>query len=268
MNESTVYKSLVGKTLLLGKEPSNGRLMVGIPIKGKLQPIAIGNPNSVPASVSRYNGEQKIAHVSLEIDNDGEVILSNLKDQNSTFVNGLEIVSKRINLNDTVELGADRYPINVSEILKVADKIISDSMPKEFDITHLESVWNKYHDQNLELQKRARQHGVYARIPMFFTMGAGALSSIAFACGWGDGVKSICVVLTLIGLVIMIYSFIKSKNDTSIEDREKFTEEFQENYICPNPDCGKFLGSYSYKLMKRQYSMSCPHCKCKFIEKK
>lgn len=255
--------------LLIGKEPVNGRLMIGIPINGKTQTIAIGNSNSVPDSVSRYNANQDSAHLSLEIDEEGCLSITNLKEQNVTFVDGVEIVTKRITLGSTVELGKDKFPINISEILNVAEKILNAAKAKQpavYNISHLEAVWDKFHRQNIELQKRARKQNVYSRIPMFFTMGAGAISSIAFTCGWGDSVKGLCLALTLIGLVIMLYSFLKSKNDTSIEDREKYMEEFQEKYICPNPECGKFLGNFSYKLMKRQFSMSCPHCKCKFIE--
>lgn len=260
---------LTNRKVLIGKEPVNGRLMIGIPVKGKLQTVAVGASNSVPGSVSRYNGEQGTAHLSLEINKDGSLSVTNLKEQNVTYVDGVEILAKQITPDTTVALGKDRYPINIKDILKVVEKILRVAEPEEpatYNIKHLESVWNKFHQQNIELQKRARKQSVHARIPMFFTMGAGVISSIAFACGWGDSVKVLCVFLTLIGLVIMFYSFLKSKNDTSIEDRERYMEEFQEKYICPNPDCGKFLGNYSYKLMKRQYSMACPHCKCKFTE--
>lgn len=260
---------LNNRKILIGKEPVNGRLMIGFPVKGKVQTVAVGTANSVPGSVSRYNGEQGTAHLSLEINKDGGLLVTNLKDQNVTYVNGVEIMTKQITADTTVELGKDRYLINIPDILKVVEKILRVAEPEEpasYNIKHLESVWNKFHQQNIDLQKRARKQGLHARVPMFFTMGAGAISSIAFACGWGDSVKSLCVALTLIGLVFMFYSFLKSKNDTSIEDRERYMEEFQEKYICPNPKCGKFLGNYSYKLMKRQYSMTCPHCKCKFTE--
>lgn len=264
-----IPKILTNRKILIGKEPINGRLMIGFPVKGKIQTVAVGASNSVPGSVSRYNGEQCVAHISLEINKDGELSVTNLKEQNVTYVNGVEIVTKMIPLDSIVELGKDRFAINIPDILKVIEKILKVAEPEApavYNISHLEAVWDKFHQYNIDLQKRARKQSVHARIPMFFTMGAGAISSIAFACGWGDSVKVLCVLLTLIGLVIMFYSFLKSKNDTSIEDRERYTEEFQEKYICPNPDCGKFLGNYSYKLMKRQYSMACPHCKCKFTE--
>lgn len=270
MDDNSFNPLLKGKKLLIGKEPVNGRLMICIPINGRIQGIAVGNPNSVPSSVSRYNEQNQSAHVALTMLDDDRIMVENLKPQNVTYINGSEIVRKNISLNDTITIGKDQYPLDITEILKIATKVVSakeNPAVETFDISHLEKVWNTFHQNNINLQKRSRQQGIQARIPMFFTMGAGALSSIAFACGWGEEVKSICIILTVIGLIIMCYSFYRTKNDTSIEEREKFTEEFQDKYICPNPRCGKFLGNYSYKLMKRQYSMSCPHCKCKFVEK-
>lgn len=262
--------NLKGKKIHIGKDASTGRILVSVFINGKNATALFGANNSVPNSVSRCLPEQGAAHLEITITKDGNVIAKNLKEQNFTYIQGVEIISKSVSTDAEFELGKDKYPIKLSLILKVAEKIVEASEPAkvpEFNISHLEQVWETYHTHNIELQKRSRKQNVQGRIPMFFTMGAGALSSIAFACGWGDEVKILCVVLTIIGLVIMGYVFLKTKNDTSIEDRERFTEEFQDKYICPNPKCGKYLGSYSYKLMKRQYSMSCPHCKCKFVEK-
>lgn len=269
-NKIFVPENLKGKVINIGKDAGSSRLLISVPIRGKKANALFGEPNSVPKSVSRCIPDKDAAHLSISINDNGVISVKNCKSQNVTFVEGVEIASKVL-LNDVeLELGLDKYPIKLSSILSVAEKILDASEPSktsEFNISHLERVWNNYHNSCIELQKRSRKQNVQGRIPMFFTMGAGALSSIAFARVWGDEVKIICVILTVIGLLLMGYTFMKSKNDTSIEDRERFTEEFQEKYICPNPKCGKYLGAYSYKLMKRQYSMSCPHCKCKFVEK-
>lgn len=262
--------NLKGKDIYIGKDASTGRILISVFINGKNATALFGANNSVPNSVSRCLPEKGIAHLEIAINEDGNILAKNLKEQNVTYIQDAEIVSKSINADVEFKLGKDKYPIKLTSILKVAEKIVEASEPAktpEFDISHLEQVWETYHSHNIELQKRSRRQNMQGRIPMFFTMGAGALSSIAFACGWGESVKILCVILTVIGLIIMAYAFLKTKNDTSIEDRERFTEEFQDKYICPNPKCGKYLGSYSYKLMKRQYSMCCPHCKCKFVEK-
>jgi DNA-directed RNA polymerase subunit RPC12/RpoP len=72
--------------------------------------------------------------------------------------------------------------------------------------------------------------------------------------------------MTLIPVPIMMYSLILTvKNyrvkDTSMEDREKATEKFEQNYICPA--CKKFVGNIKYNLLI-QYD-KCPKCGTKFL---
>ena len=74
-------------------------------------------------------------------------------------------------------------------------------------------------------------------------------------------------VLTGIGIIGNIYSFVGLKNDDASDVLERLNEDFQDRYVCPNPDCNKFLGNLSYRLLKRQYSMHCPYCKCEYVEK-
>lgn len=282
---------LKGKTILIGKEPGQGRLLVSI--AGKT--AALGSPNSVPNSVSRCKPAEGVAHAKITVDQSGNMILSNLKSQNVTYVNGSEIVSKRITPNNSVELGKDRFSVSVPMILEASKKIIAATSPvgfqshvgsqsnskpeppkqevKKYNISHLERVWNEFHDKGMELKQRQRRQGLMSRLPMFFTVGGGAISTISVALGWPESVKTLCISLTVLGLIIMIYSFVKSKNDTSIEDSEKIQEEFELRYVCPNPDCNKFLGVISYKLLKNQLrshkdqKMYCPRCGCELVEK-
>lgn len=270
-NNMILSDALRGREILVGKDAASGRISISVSVGKNKSSALFGAENSVPNSVSRNKPDEGVAHLGLTISQEGAIVARNLKPQNVTYIDGVEIVSKNITDDCVFELGSDKFKIKLSSIISVAEKIIEASEPAkvpEFNISHLEFIWENYHNQNIDLQKRSRKQNVQGRIPMFFTMGSGALSSIAFACGWGEDVKIICVILTVLGLTIMGYVFLISKNDTSIEDRERITEEFQDKYICPNPKCGKYLGAYPYKLMKRQYSMSCPYCKCKFLEKK
>lgn len=265
---------LKGKTILIGKEPGQGRLLVSV--AGKT--AAIGSANCVPSSVSRCKVAEGVAHAQITVDQNGRMILTNMKTQNVTYVNGSEIVSKHVLPTSTVELGKDRFNINLPLIIETAEKILAiadGAAPqgggakevKKFNISHLERVWNDFHDKNMALKQRQRHQALMSRLPMFFTMGGGAISAVAMALGWSEAVKSLCLGMTVVGVIIMIYTFVKSKNDTSLEESEKLLEDFQEHYTCPNPECNKFLGNMSYKLMKKQYSMHCPYCKSEFVEK-
>lgn len=256
---------LKGKTILIGKEPGQGRLFVSVNVNGQARTSAIGQPGSVPNSVSRCKPAERTAHCKVDIDQNGTMVLTNLKPQNVTYVNGTEIASKKVQASSEVALGKDHFPIPFSAVIETAKKLVPTIAPppppeQKYNIKHLEKVWIDFHDKNIEIQKRARQQALLARIPMFFTMGGGAISAIAVALNWGDEVKAVCITLTVIGIIVMMYSFYKSKNDTSIEDKEKLVEDFQDHYICPK--CGKYLPVTPYKLMKKQYSMKCPHAGC------
>lgn len=280
---------LKGKTILVGKEPGQGRLLVSV--KGLGKSAAIGTPGCVPACVSRCRAAEGIAHAEIAVDASGNMVITNMKPQNVTYVNGSEIVSKRVTPTSTVELGKDRFAISLPTVIETAKKLMAltpapvpppgpqpPQPPKsqKFNISHLEYVWNDFHDKSLEIKRRQKQQGVYASLPMFFTMGGGAITFVlSFILGeeYKNEIQILSGVLVLIGMIMLVYSFMTRKNDTSLEDLEKISEDFQLRYICPNPECRKFLGTISYKLLKNQLrshkdqKMYCPRCNCEYVEK-
>lgn len=258
--------SLKGKTIIIGKEPGAGRLLVAI--SGEEQTMTVGSPGSVPNSVSRCKPLEDTAHASLAIDSNGIMTLENMKTQNVTYVNGIEIATKNIDLDSTVELGKDRYKVNIPSVLECAGKIIngegkiaganSDGNGGKFDISHLEQVWNDYQSGLRKLRDSQKKINL-------IRSGCGIFTMCAMPCIFFLG--PIGYVLTGVGVAGNIYSFVGLKNDKTTETQERLTEEFQDNYVCPNLKCNKFLGNLSYKLLKKQYSMHCPYCKCEFEEK-
>ena len=140
----------------------------------------------------------------------------------------------------------------------------SSDNPKEFSIKALEAVWNEYHDKLLDIQKRQKKINLMRSASPIFTIGSGALATIAKSLDWSDIIFGINIVMTIIGLALMVYCFAAAYTDKSIEEREKATEEFNKNYICPNPDCKHFMGNQPYNVLRQ--NKSCPCCRCKFKE--
>lgn len=167
---------LKGKTILIGKEPVNGRLLIAIQGNGKS--AAIGSPNSVPSCVSRCKPTEGVAHAKIEVDQSGNMILTNIKPLNVTYVNGSEIASKRISINNTVELGKDRYRIGLSVVIDVAKKIaatINPPGPETYNISQLERIWNDY---ETEIDRIVKQQQDVAKKRMLPIM-VGSLSGVA-----------------------------------------------------------------------------------------
>ena len=264
--------SLNGKEIFVGRESGTDRLLVYLSINGQVKAFQLGNHGSVPKSVSRAIPNQGKAHLSIKIDSNDNIIISNLKPENVTFVNGSQIVSKRISENDNVELGADHYQLPLNILLQLAQKLCQSPEPnnalkpkdKTFNISHLEKVWNDYHEGDLAIKDKQHKMGLQQRIPIFFTIGAGALTSVAWSLGWREWIRIVSICLTGIGLLLMIYFFIQSSKFNPVREADKLREDFQSKYICPNPECRRFLGNYSYSMMKNQFKMECPFCKSKF----
>ncbi len=266
---------LKGKTILLGKEPGQGRLLVAI-VGGKT--AAIGSPNSVPNSVSRCKIAEGVAHAKINVDQNGNLILTNMKPQNVTFVNGTEVVSKRISQNNTVELGKDRFTVSIPLIIETAKKIAGvipnpgpgpkpEPPKKKFNIKHLEAIYNDYHEKVLERQRKQKKLGILASCSMFFTIGGSAFAALANKMGMGETAQDYLWILPVVGFIVFFISMYMRIKDTSIEDADATNLEYTKRFVCPNPDCGKFLGNMPYELMKTQYSMQCPYCKSEFVEK-
>lgn len=250
-------EKLKGKKILIGKEPGQGRLLVALSGCGKS--AAIGTAGSVPGSVSRCKPAEGVAHAEVAIDANGRMVVKNLKSMNITFVNGLETASKRVEASDTIELGKDRFRVSLPVVLDTAKKLVGGGGTKTFNIAHLEVVWNDYHDALRDLRERQK------RVNLIRT-GCGIFTMCAMPCIAFFG--TVGYILTGIGVLGNIYSFIGLKNDNTADEQERIAERFQERYVCPNPECNKYLGILSYKLLKKQYSMHCPYCKCEYVEKK
>lgn len=267
-------ESLKGKEIFVGRESGTDKILVYLPINGQIKVFQIGNPGSVPKSVSRAIPTQSKAHISIKIDDSGNIIVSNLKPENVTFVNGSQIVSKRISEKDNIELGAEHYQLPLSNLIQSALKVFQSLAPtptpkqevKTFTISHLEKVWNDYHERDLAIKDKQHKMGLQQRIPIFFTIGAGALTSVAWSLGWGEWIRIVSICLTGIGLLLMIYFFMASSKFNPAREVDKLREDFQTKYICPNPDCKRFIGNYSYSMMKNQFKMECPYCKSKYQE--
>lgn len=249
-----------GKTILIGKEPGQGRLLVSV--MGKT--AAIGSPNSVPNSVSRCKVAEGVAHAKITVDQNGNMVLTNMKTQNVTYVNGLEIASKRVLPSNTVELGKDRFNINLPVVIETAKKILGSVPPATVvNIKHLERVWIHYHDSLKHLRDKQKKVNL-------IRSGCGIFTMCAMPCIFFLG--HIGYALTGVGVIGNIYSFVGLKNDNTSDEQERLAEEFQDSYVCPN--CGKFLGNISYKMLKKQIvspkdqKMHCPQgCGAEFVEK-
>lgn len=257
---------LYGKSILIGRDAQTSRLLFVVQGGGQSKAGIMGNPASVPGSVSRCLPAEGAGHCRIDVSGNGQLTITNLKSANVTRVGGAEVFTKRITPDREVTLGADNYRLPLAQLITAAQNLCGPVPEKPCNIRHLEDVYNQYHDALIEIQKRQRTQALLGRLPILFSMVGGLLSTLATSQNWSDSVRIICYLFTAISVLVMIYSMIVTKTDKSIEDREKVTEYLQDNYVCPK--CGRYLPVTPYKLMKKQYQMKCPHpgCGAKYTE--
>jgi len=205
----------------------------------------IGAPGSVPKTVSRN-------HCRLEIMDDGKMRISNVSDQNSLFVNGTEYKTKLIAKDDLVQLGAERFNLDIKAILKVLES--DNAQPKAYKISHLRHIWEDYTQTKLDIQIHERKVNALSAIP-------GVISMISIALSFIEGLRA--VFISIAAIFALLFALIRMKNAGKVPLKQKELEErFQDEYVCPN--CKHYLGYKSYKLVLKDGG--CPWCKAKYTE--
>lgn len=247
-----VTECLRNKTILIGKEPNNGRLLISMKVNGQLKNTVIGSINSVPNCVSRCKPNEDVAHCKIEVLNDGTMILTNLKPQNSTFVNGSEINSKRININNHVTLGKDMYPINIASVLNVAIKLLGGSPPPPpppKSIRHLEAIWKEYCNDIKAIKLAQQNRAKHRLLPIMISSVLGVVSTVLSIF---LGNKSLIISIPIALIPLLIYIKLFQEKDTSVEDQEKADEKLEQRYRCPHEDCYCYLGKKPYITLAQQ----------------
>lgn len=275
-------KISAGQTVWIGRESGRSRLLVAVSKEGRTGIAAIGAAGSVPNSVSRCRPEEGTAHCKIEADEQGNMILTNLKSRNVTCVNGFEIISKRIVESDRLSLGKDGYTVSVHAIAEAAQMAGApeggrrqgagpQAAVQSYSLKPLEAVWNRYHEKLYQLNLKQRNIGLLRSFSPILTIGSAAVTGLSRMGNVMTHepaakvvVATVAPILTCMGVIIMIYAFVKSYRFDYLKEKERITEEFQRNYACPNPKCHHFMGYNPYNILKQ--NKVCPYCRCRLTE--
>ncbi len=224
--------------LIIGRDGATAKLKV----VNDTQVTLFGEAASVPSDVSRQ-------HCQLTAVNDNTFVIRNIKSANVTWVNGVEVQSKRITKDDKIQLGQSRYDLPLSEILEKMK-------PNIVDIKPLKQVWEDYNKETIAIRKRQQMNNLLSRIPIFLTMLGGLFIAMS------EAIRPYSITFTVIALLIMAYGFYRQATDRAIDKQERLKKQFQRNYVCPK--CGRFLGFVDYDLLLQ--NKNCPGCKARYIK--
>lgn len=208
-------------------------------------------------------------HCKLTSNADGSFTLENLS-QNGTFVQGRKIIKTKVNSDTVIQLGPN-YKIKVADLLPQKTSATNNSTSpsststNEYSLKPLKKVWEEYDNRMTTIQQEQKTTTLLRSASPMFTLGSGAIAGLARGLGWGDEIFGLTVIMTVIGLILMVYSFWKGYKDNSIDERKEATKYLQDHYLCPNPDCRHFVGMKDYNILRQD--KNCPYCKCKYTDK-
>ena len=254
--------NLFGRSILVGRDEKHGSLGLYLTLDNKPYYISLGQPGSVPNSVSRCIPGSGRAHLRIDIDPSGHMQLSNLNPQNITCVDGYEIMKKHINPNSHITLGSSAWPLPLANVLDTAANVVSTvgkSAPKAYTVAHLKDVWHNYTLRNEKMDKKQSIYAFLRGIPMIVAPIGGLLSAYFVANGRTSPFL-ISLTVTLVTVPIVLYSSLKMMKQP--EEKKQNLNNLKKNYVCPNPDCRRRLTNFEYEeLLKMK---KCPYCGCTF----
>lgn len=235
--------------IIIGRE--SGKELPRLSVLADGNKFFIGEPGSVPKSVSR-------SHCRLVKDNEGKISITLISEANQLFINGVGYKSRMISEDDFIELGSDRYHLDLKYVLDAAANgprpAVKGGQDVIVDISGLKKVWNEYETEKLNIQKKNGHINAISAIPGVLSMlSIGLAAFIPESRPIFIGVAA----LTAIACAVMRW---KGADSTPVKMKE-IQNRFEDSYTCPN--CGHFLNAKSYKLLLKDGS--CPYCKARFI---
>lgn len=239
--------------------------------------IIVGRKGDQAFSITEKSVSGK--HLKLTTLPDGNVEVEDLGSTNGTFIDGVRIIKKVVSRNTVVQMGPS-FTFRISDVVSDVKKApvnnppgercpappASPASPKsEYDeeilrkFQKLESVWNKYQEEKINLQKSNASKGFLRMLPMFVLGGLGYLISCI------PVLAEFRTAITLAGLGIgIIITWISYKSATSLpEQMERLNQQLQIDYVCPK--CKHFLGFTPYEGLKNRGQ--CSGCKTKWVKK-
>ena len=214
--------------------------------RGKTNDIIIPNPD-----ISRQ-------HAVITFITDHVFLLEDKGSLHGSTVNGQRVDRKIIGMEDTVVL-AGLEPIDLtliqSKFGENASPKTHSSIPKSpgdyrEEFRKLEKMFEMYAQVSEALLINTPRHQAWLRATFSIT----PLLGFAFGpFGMAFGVMG-----SVIGQILSAELINPSEKKLTLE------KEFKRTYVCPNPDCKRFLGFTPYADLV--YQKACSRCKCKWTD--
>lgn len=232
--------------IIIGREAGARRLLC----VADGRTFAVGQAGSVPLSVSRQHCRLIVSGEKLTIEN--------IKPENVTYVDGLQVLSKNITPTSRVQLSMERFTIPLQQIVSLATgRPAQPQQPQAptFSLKPLKAVWEEYDKQRLAIQDDAARNANRQRLQ-------GILSLTGMCIGFIPGIdQTLRVAIIVAALGVAIYFFIQGWNKDTVQKKlHDLDNQLAKDYKCPS--CGRPFGAVPYRQI--EFSKQCFSCGCKY----
>ena len=196
--------------------------------------------------VSRY-------HATLTREDNGDLLLEDLGSTNGTFVNGTQIIKKKVLAEDKVAFGTN-YGLYVSELLKC-----DNDYSEEF--TSLKSIYDKYIREKIRIQSKNQfKTRLFQSLPFALIGVFGILMNFL-----GKISNNLFVISLIIAISAPVFGiYFGARQAAKIPGLlQNLSNQFKINYVCPK--CGAFLGEIPWESLQNKKKCHIPSCKAKWV---
>lgn len=234
--------------IVVGREAGTHQPRLQVSCEGKK--FFLGTPGSVGMKVSRQ-------HCRLDVKADGTIVsITDITENNFMYINGKEFKSRKgISLADVVELGPEKYKLDIAAVLKLV------MGAPTYHVAPLREVYDTYQKELIDMQIKQGKMGAMSSLPMTLSMFSTVLLSII--PGIPPLVRTILLIISVSLMVLFIYLRLKSASSNP-QKRKELDDDFHRKYVCPNPDCKHFFGTMRPDELVT--NKTCPWCKSKLVE--
>jgi len=197
-------------------------------------------------------------HVRITSLPDGTYKIEDLGSAGGTYVDGMRIRQKIVSGDTVVQLGPN-VKYKVKDLMPVPTPPPPPPQP-EYSIDHLKDVWEEYERQLAAIQEERQEMGKKRMLPMMLSMASGALAPILATM---IGTETLYITLPITAVCLMLYIIAYNQKDTGFEKQKEAKNRLIQKYVCPNPNCRKFVGMQDFVIMSQM--PACPKCKAKWV---
>lgn len=196
--------------------------------------------------VSRY-------HAQLLREENGCWLLEDVGSTNGTYVNGSQVIKKRVTPTDEIRLG-NNYRIKVVDVLK-----FNNDYSDEF--ASLKNVYDNYVQVKVKIQSSNQfKTRLFQSLPFALPGIVGVV--IGFLEKGSPELFGLSLLITICAPTIGIY--LGAKQSAKIPQQlQDIANQFKIDYVCPK--CGTFLGEIPWESLKNKKQCPISTCKAKWV---